>query len=100
MGGTGFQPVVFGILPKTGEGHPHAQHIRLKEIFFTLEIRQDAGFNRLKACSTKESFLRHFDHIAVLQPEIVFRLRLVGNVHGEHFRLGGRTGLARDFHPR
>ncbi len=53
LGGTGFQPVVSGILPETDDRRTYARKFFVKpKLFATDEIRQDAGFNRLEACST------------------------------------------------
>lgn len=54
LGGTGFQPVVLGILPKTGGlahtvGGGRLENIRIR---LATKIRRDAEFNRPEACST------------------------------------------------
>ncbi len=52
VGGTGFQPVVSGILPETGEAHPPVKSadvgVRVRHFGIWLE----AKFNRLEAGST------------------------------------------------
>ena len=43
-------------------------------------------------------FLRHLNHVAILQPEIVAPLRAVRNVHGENGWLGGFACFACNLH--
>lgn len=54
LGGTGFQPVVSGILPETHGVAPAVRVVRFENVHFGFagKIRQDAGFDRPEGCST------------------------------------------------
>jgi hypothetical protein len=52
-GGTGFQPVVLGILPKTLRCSVRAALSIVREIFVRANFGAEAEINRLEACSTR-----------------------------------------------